>query len=402
MADLAEDRTAEIRRRAMTTVVAFGVVSLLADIVYEGARGIIGPYLLTLGASAAVVGLVSGVGEFVGYALRTVTGILADRTRGYWPLTFIGYGLTVAAVPLLGWVGRADVALVLVVAERLGKAIRSPARDTLLADAAEPLGRGWGFGIHEALDQTGAVAGPLLLAAVLALSQDDYRLAFTILAVPGVLAMIALVLAKRMMPPHEEHVARADSDGSTEGGTDGRARTYLWFVFLSALGFAPFPLIAFHVSSQTVVTDPQIPLMFALAMAVDAGAALISGRYYDRRGLRVLIFMPMMTCLTVFAFSGTGWVVWVAMAVWGAVMGIQESTLRAAVGDLSTSSRRATAYGVFNTAYGIALLFAGLLLGLLYERSITAMVLIILTTQVGAALVLRSLIRHQPSIGAPL
>lgn len=149
MSDLSAD--ASVRRRALFTVAAFGVVSLLGDIVYEGARGIIGPYLLTLGASAAAVGLVAGAGEFAGYALRTVTGWLADRTGGYWTMTFFGYGLTVVAVPLLGWVGRVDLALGLVVAERLGKAIRSPARDALLADAAEPLGRGWGFGIHEAL-----------------------------------------------------------------------------------------------------------------------------------------------------------------------------------------------------------------------------------------------------------
>jgi predicted MFS family arabinose efflux permease len=377
----------------MTTVVAFGIVSLLADIVYEGARSIIGPYLLTLGASAAVVGLISGVGEFAGYALRTLTGVIADRTRGYWPMTIIGYGLTVGAVPLLGLVGRADLALVLIVAERLGKAIRAPARDTLLADAAEPLGRGWGFGIHEALDQTGAVAGPLLLAAVLAATANDYRLAFLILAIPGVLAMAALVVARRAMPGHAE--ARVDDRVvDVDDGREWRARRYLGFVVLSAVGFAPFPLIAFHASANGVVSDPRVPLMFALAMAVDAAAALVSGRLYDRKGLRVLLAMPVLTCLTIFAFSGTDWVVWLAMAVWGAVMGIQESTLRAAVGDLSASTRRATAYGVFNTAYGIALLVAGIGLGVLYEQSIAAMAVAIIVAQVAAAIVLRSVLDH--------
>lgn len=385
-----------VRRRALATVVAFGVVSLLADMVYEGARSILGPYLATLGASAVAVGLVSGVGEFVGYALRWATGVMADRTRGYWPMTFAGYGLTVVAVPVLGWVGRVDLALALVVAERLGKAVRSPARDALLSEVAAPLGRGWGFGIHEALDQTGAVVGPLLLAGVLALRHGDYRFAFTILAVPGALALLALVVARRTADRRMTHGARGRPEADTvpdENGTDGRARTYLGFVFLSALGFAPFPLIAFHITDRAVADDPVIPLMFALAMAVDAGSALLSGHAYDRRGLRVLILLPALSALTVLAFSTTDWLVWVAVAIWGAVMGIQESTLRAAVADLSSSSRRATAYGFFNTAYGMALLGGGALLGFLYDRSVPVLVSLVIATQVAAGLVLGPLLR---------
>ena len=398
MSELTTD-AASVRRRAMVTVVAFGVVSLFGDIVYEGARGIIGPYLLTLGASAAVVGLVSGAGEFAGYALRTVTGWFADRTGGYWAMTFLGYGLTVVAVPLLGWVGRVDLALGLVVAERLGKAIRSPSRDTLLADAAEPLGRGWGFGIHEALDQTGAVLGPLLLAAVLALRQADYRLAFTVLVVPGVLAMVSLVVARRLTPvPHHDTSLHEHHDPS--GDRSASARWYLLFVFLTAVGFAPFPLIAFHLSSNGVFSDAAVPLLFAAAMAVDAVAALISGRFYDRRGLRVLIAAPVLSVVALAAFTTSSWAVWLAMAAWGAVMGLQESTLRAAVGDLSVSARRATAYGVFNTAFGMALLVGGVVLGLLYDWSIPVLAGVVVVTQAAAAIVLRRLLRGVEQVGA--
>jgi len=390
---------ASVRRRAIVTVVAFGVVSLFGDIVYEGARGVIGPYLLTLGASAAVVGFVAGAGEFAGYALRSLTGWLADRTGGYWAMTFLGYGLTVVAVPLLGWVGRVDLALGLVVAERLGKAIRSPARDTLLADAAEPLGRGWGFGIHEALDQTGAVLGPLLLAAVLAVREADYRLAFTVLVVPGVLAMVSLVVARRMIPDHHDGERPPDGDDGS-GDRSGSRRLYLLFVFLTAVGFAPFPLIAFHLSVNGVFGDAQIPLLFAAAMAVDAGAALVSGRLYDRRGLRVLAVAPVLSVATLAAFTTASWAVWLAMAAWGAVMGVQESTLRAAVGDLSASARRATAYGVFNTAYGMALLAGGVLLGLLYDWSTPALVGVVVATQAAAVVVLRRLLRRVDQVPA--
>jgi MFS family permease len=371
----------------MMTIVAFGIVSLLADIVYEGARSVIGPYLLTLGATAGVVGLVAGAGEFAGYALRSVTGIIADRTRAYWMMTIAGYALTVIAVPLLGLVGRVDLALALVVAERLGKAVRSPARDTLLADAAEPLGMGWGFGLHEALDQTGAVTGPILLAAILAAKQNDYRFAFLVLAIPGALTLISLLIARRQMPDGR-HAAREDSPGARQLG-NGHARRYLVFVFLAAVGFAPFPLIAFHLSDRHIVGDPQIPLMFALAMAVDALAALVSGRFYDTRGLRVLIVMPFFTMLALFSFTSLAWVGWAAMVAWGASMGVQESTMRAAVATLSPSTRRATAYGVFNTSYGIALLAGGAMLGFLYERSTVAMVVAAIAAEVIAFFVLR-------------
>ncbi|MFQ5516523.1 MAG: MFS transporter [Acidimicrobiia bacterium] len=380
--------TATTRRKAMAAVVAFGVVSLLADIVYEGGRSIVGPYLLTLGASASTVGLVAGIGEFVGYALRLAAGIIADRTRSYWTMTIAGYGLTVVAVPLLGLVGRVDLALGLVVAERLGKAIRSPARDTLLAEASTPLGVGWGFGLHEALDQTGAVVGPLLLAGVLAARRGDYPFAFGILAIPGVLVLAALVSAHRLMSKDSPPV---HSGGAVAPAAPGgpQERWYLAFVFVSALGFAPFPLIAFHVASRGLTSDAVVPLMFAVAMATDAGVALISGRMYDRRGLRALIVLPALSLLAAAAFTPSMSFVWVGSLSWGAVMGIQESTLRAAVAELSAPQRRATAYGIFNTAYGLALLIGGALLGLLYEWSLPALVAFVAAAQVAASLILR-------------
>jgi len=373
------------RRRAFRVIIAFGIVSLLADVVYEGARSILGPYLLTLGASAAVVGLISGIGEFVGFALRVVTGRIADRTGAYWTMTIGGYVLTIVAVPLLGLVGRVDLALALVVAERLGKAVRSPARDTLIAAASEPLGRGLGFGLHEAIDQMGAVIGPLLLAGALAVRSGDYRFAFGILAIPGVLVVIALVALRRMAPDPAHH----DADPAEPAGRVGRARTYLVFVFLSAVGFAPFPLIAFHLTDRGVLSDAMIPVVFAVGMAVDAGVALITGRAYDRRGLGVLLTLPLLSIGILAAFSTSLALVWLGAVVWGAVMGIQESTLRAAVGDLSEPGARATAYGVFNAVYGFALMAGGTALGFLYDLSIPAMAALVVAAQVAATVALR-------------
>lgn len=380
------------RRRALTIVVAFGIVSLLGDIVYEGARSILGPFFLTLGASAAVVGFASGAGEFVGYGLRLASGVIADRTRAYWPLTIAGYTLTVVAVPLLGWVGRVDLAVALVVAERLGKAIRSPARDTLLSAAARPLGSGFAFGLHEALDQTGAVAGPLLLAAVLTVKTGDYRFAFTLLAVPAVLVLLTLVVAYRRMPT-------LPSDRDPHHTEDGAAlsatiRRYLWFVGVAAVGFAPFPVIAFHLDGTGTLTDAAVPTLFAVAMAVDAGVALLAGRVYDRTGLVALYGVPLFSALALLAFTTSQPLVWMGGIAWGAALGIQESTLRAAVGDLAASTRKGTVYGIFNTVYGVALLVGGSLIGLLYGARPGLLVSFILVAQVGAAALLFPLLHR--------
>ena len=378
------------RRQAMTVVVAFGVVSLLGDVVYEGARSILGPYLGTLGASAAIVGLVSGVGEFTGSALRVATGWMADRTGGYWTMTFLGYGLTIVAVPFLGLVGRVDLVLALVVMERLGKAVRSPARDALLAEASRPLGRGWGFGLHEALDQTGAVLGPLLAAAVLAWRAGDYRMAFLAVAVPGALVLPALMVARRAMgaAPTPAHPAAGDP----RAGAPPQARRYLAFVALTAAGLAPFPLIAFHAVRAPVLSEAQVPLLFAAAMAVDATAALAVGRRYDRRGLAVLAALPLLSVAALAAFGRSAWLLWAGAVAWGAAMGIQESTLRAAVADLRGDTPPATAYGLFHTAYGLALLAGGAALGALYDWSAGALVGVVVGVQAAAWLVLRGLL----------
>lgn len=373
-------------------VLAFGLISMLADTVYEGARSVLGPFLATLGATAAAVGIIAGIGEFVGYGLRTVAGIVADRTGRRWALTIGGYALAMIAVPLLGWVGRLDLALVLVIAERLGKALRTPARDTLLSVATEPLGHGTGFGLHEALDQTGAVLGPLLLAAALSARSGDYRFAFSILVVPAILVIVVLFWVRHRVPEPPPAVSTGLSFAVQ--GTVGR---YLVFALFTALGLAPFPLIAFHLTTRGVLSDAQIPLLFAAAMAVDALVALIAGRSYDRWGFVALIGAPVGFAAAVLAFTTSLPLVWVGGLLWGAGMGVAESSIRAAVADLSSPERRATAYGVFTTVYGIALLTAGAALGKLYEVSIPLVMVFVLTAEAVAVFLLWRLVRSIPA-----
>src|SRR6266487_7126790 len=158
-------------------------MSFFADFAYEGARGIIGPYLAVLGASAAAVATVTGFGELLGYGLRLVSGRLSDRTGQFWPITILGYIVQMASVPLLALAGSWQVAALLIILERVGKATRNPPRDVMLSHAAKEMGYGWAFGVHEALDQSGALVGPLVVAAVLAL-RGEYQIAFAVLLVP--------------------------------------------------------------------------------------------------------------------------------------------------------------------------------------------------------------------------
>lgn len=386
------------RRRStgLRVVIALGIVSLLADMVYEGARSILGPFLLTLGASAASVGLIAGIGEFAGYGLRFFAGYAADRSRDYWGLTIGGYLLTVVSVPLLGLTSSVQLALALVIGERLGKAVRTPAKDTVLSYATYEIGRGYGFGLHEALDQIGAVIGPLVLAAILALHQNDYKLAFLSLAIPGALTLVVLFWTRHRFP--EPHKLEPQEPADEEPHSARAYRRYMAFTFLAVLGFAPFPLIGYHLASANVVSDATVPLIFAFAMAVDALVALVAGRIYDRRGLRVLIVVPLATVAVLLAFTDTPWLVWAGAGIWGGVMGLQEATLRAAVADMIPGHRRGTAYGVFNGFYGLALLAGSTAMGALYGASTALLVAFVVAAELLAGVAGVAMLRA----GSPL
>ena len=360
----------DTRRIAYQFIIMLGLVSLFGDITYEGARSVTGPFLYTLGANAAVVGLVAGLGEFLGYALRLFSGYVADRTGRYWAFAFLGYGL-ILAIPLLALAGVWQVAAVFIIAERMGKAIRAPARDTILSYATKQVGRGWGFGIHEAMDQIGAVIGPLVVSSVLFL-RGGYRTGFAILVVPALATLAILTVARRKVPAPET-MERSHQKVLSDVG--GKLPPVFWFytlfAFLSVGGFANFQIIAYHFTVRSVVPAAQIPLLYAIAMGIDALVALIIGKTYDRIGLVSLITLPLLTIPIPFlGFSGSYRLAIAGVGLWGAVMGIQETIMRAAIADLTPVKRRGLAYGIFNTAYGTSWFAGGLVIGILYEHSI--------------------------------
>ncbi|MFC8520339.1 MFS transporter [Streptomyces sp. NPDC057257] len=376
-------------------VMVFGGVSLLMDFVYEGARSVTGPLLADLGASAAVVGVVTGAGEAAALGLRLVSGPLADHSRRFWAWTIAGYVLTAISVPVLGLTGVLWMACMLVIAERVGKAVRSPAKDTLLSHATAATGRGRGFAVHEAMDQVGALLGPLTVAGLLALTGDDYAPALGLLAVPGVAAIALLVWLRARVPDpvaYETVTGPAMPDDPTAGASRaGRLPRAFWayavFAAASLTGFATFGVLSYHLVARHLMPTAIVPVLYAAAMATDAVAALATGWLYDRFGPRVLVVLPMLSAaVPALAFTDTLGVVVAGALVWGAAVGVQESTLRATVADLVPTGRRATAYGVFAGIMGVAALAGGALAGVLYDISIPVLIGVVAGIQ-GAALI---------------
>jgi len=283
------------RQAAYRFLVLLGVVSLFSDLTYEGARSILGPYLLLLGASASTVGFVSGLGEFIGYALRLVTGYISDKTKRYWLITIIGYSINLIVIPALalapgfGWI----YACVLIVLERFGKAIRNPAKTTIVSFAATEVGAGKGFALQEVLDQIGAFAGPLMLFLVLTLKGNDnkisaYQLSFALLAIPAAVALILLLLARKNYPEPQEF-EKPNEQTLPQNGLNSAYWYYLVGIGFLALGFADFPLMAFHMTKTELLPDNMVPVLYSVAMGIDALSALYFGRMYDRRGITAII-----------------------------------------------------------------------------------------------------------------
>jgi MFS family permease len=353
---------------------------------YEGARSITGPYLAVLGASGTIVGIVAGFGELVGYGLRLVSGYISDRTGRYWTVTLVGYVVNMLAVPLLALAGNWQIAAFLMIAERTGKAIRNPPRDAMLSHATQTMGRGWVFGLHEALDQIGAVIGPLIVTGVLYF-KGGYRVGFAVLLVPAILALLVLVAARLLYPsPKDLETILPDLE------TKGYPRRFWLYIIAASLigaGYVDFPLIAYHFEKTSVVSDNWIPILYAVAMGVDALAALVLGSLFDRKGVPVLIFATVASAFFApLVFIAGGYLAFIGMALWGLGMGAQESIMRAVIAEMIPANRRASAYGIFNAAFGLFWFLGSLLMGILYDFSVPAVIVCSVLLQLGSVPVL--------------
>lgn len=348
-------------------ILLLGCVSLFSDITYEGARSIVGPYLGILGASAVAVGFVAGLGEFLGYGLRLLSGWLADRSRAYWTVAGLGYLVNLLSVPALALAGSWHQAAVLIALERTGKAIRTPARDTILSFAVSATRRGLGFGIHEALDQVGAVAGPLVVAWIIGI-RGNYREAFALLGVPAVLALLVLLVARRTYREPLAMEAALTAQG-------GRGFPRAFWAYVGAMGLIgaalpDFALIGYHLEKVGLLRPELIPASYALAMGVDAVCALAFGWLFDKKGIRVIALSASLSALCLpLAFSETRGLVVLGIVLWGMGIGTLDSVAKAVIAEVLPPERRGLGYGVFQAVFGACWFGGSLVLGALYEHA---------------------------------
>ncbi len=380
-------------KNAYVAILLLGIVSLMGDVVYEGSRGIVTPYLKFLGASAFAIAFVGRFGEFLGYALRLVSGRLADTTRAYWLFIFLGYGLIVS-IPLLGITGIWQIAVIFVLLERIGKAARSPSRDAVLSIVSRGVGAGKAFGIHELLDQIGAILGPLIVAGLMFYTSNNYNLTFSLLSLPFLMLLAFLAYTYRKVGWRK---AAEPAEAKPEKGGEklGKAfYVYTFAVLLNTVGLIPFELILLKATKILELTKQLwiVPLIYTLIQGVDAPTALFAGFAYDKLKIRVLVLPFILSVVpTFFAMANTDLtMLFVAAAFFGLVLGMQESIYRAAVSGFAPISLRGTAYGIFNTAYGVGMLAGGVAYGLMAELNIPylAVIAYVLVTQAAAVVLL--------------
>ncbi|MDD6155018.1 MAG: MFS transporter [Eubacteriales bacterium] len=390
--------------QAMVFILLFGTVSLFSDMTHEGAQSIRGAYLDILGASAGVIGFASGLGELVGYSMRYVFGKITDKTKKYWPMVIIGYVIDIAAVPALALVGEHGwvFACMLYVIQRMGKAIKKPAKDTVLSFAASQEGVGKSFGIQELLDQIGAFAGPVMLYIVMALQSDSvspfarYSKAFGFLLIPGLITIALLLITWRKFPTPEKFEPEPKEYIPFEMKKE--FKLYIAGISLFAFGFIDYSMIIMHVSREftslsgtlaetsAIVNGGDLPLLYAGAMLIDAVAALVFGYMYDRNGVGALVISTAIStpfAILVFA-AKTPALLLLGIALWGVGMGAQESILKAAVTTMVPKSSRATGYGIFELSFGIFWFLGSWLAGVLYDHSIPAMIAVSVIAQLAA------------------
>ena len=387
----------------MLFIILFGIVSLFSDMTHEGASSIRGAYLSLLGASAATIGFISGLGELIGYSMRYVFGKLTDKSKQYWPMTIAGYVLDIIAVPALALVGEHGwiAACVLLVIQRMGKAIKKPAKDTIMSFAASQEGVGKSFGIQEVLDQIGAFIGPVLLYLVMLFKTEGttfeiYSTCFAVLAIPGAITLILLIVT-RCKFPNPEHFEPEPKE-YVPFKMKKEFILYIAGISLFAFGFIDYSIIIMHVSrtyshlasglseTSALVSTGSLPLLYAGAMLVDAVAALFFGMMYDKNGVKALVWSTVISApfaVFVFAFDSVPMLL-LGVALWGVGMGAQESILKAAVTSMVPKASRATGYGVFECSFGAFWFLGSWLMGVLYDISIPAMIAVSVIAQLAA------------------
>ncbi len=348
-------------KKAYIFIVLLGLVSFLGDVIYEGIRGISGAYLHGLGASMLVVSITAGLGEFLGYSIRLFSGTIVDKLKAYWLFTFIGYGLLVS-IPFLVFVDQLELAVFLILLERLGKGLRSPARDSIVSFVSQKIGRGMGFGITEALDQLGAILGPLIFLISYSIHKS-YKVGFALMFIPFVLLMLILFYGRRIVPYPEK-----EERGEQKIFSSKVFYVYILFSFFAILSVPQYQVISYYFKNTGVISDANVMLFYMLAMFVDLVVALIVGKLYDIFKFKVLVALPFFTfILMVFSYGNYFYFAVISAILYGVIIAMHESIMRSAVADLTNISKRGFSYGIFNFIFGLGYFVGNVIIGFLYK-----------------------------------
>jgi MFS family permease len=363
---------------AFRFVLIMGVVNLFGDMTYEGGGAINGQFLGSLGASAAAIGIIAGLGEFLGYSLRSVAGYVADKTGRYWMVSFIGYAINLIAVPAMALAGTWQIAGALILLERTGRAIRKPTVEAMLSYTTGKLGKGWVYAVNTALDETGATLGPLVIALVLFL-KGSYQTAYALLAISAALAGVALIAARINFPVP----ARLEEARTAKAKRFSRAYwLYMVAGALFAAGLMSFELVAFHLTQTGIVTGFWMPVLLAFSTACGVMASLVLGRMYDRFGVWIVAAGVVLSALFApLAFQGGFLAALLAMPLWGIGYATQDTLLKAVIAGELPEGKRGLAFGLFYLAYGGGWLIGSAVTGLLYDNSRAALVAFVMIAQ---------------------
>ena len=356
-----------------TFVLMMGVVNLFGDMTYEGGASINGPFLGTLGGSAAAISIIAGLGEFLGYSLRSVSGYIADRTGKHWPITFVGYSINLLAVPAMALATSWQLAAGLILAERIGRAIRKPTVEAMLSYSTGKHGKGWVYAVNTAMDETGAAVGPLLVALVLFL-HGNYRIGYALLLISSLLALASVAAARVVFPLPARLEAGGEKTALAKGFTAGYWLYMVAGTFFAA-GLMSFELISYHLSSSGTVTPHWIPLFLAISTGIGVLVSLMLGRLYDRIGIWIVVAAVCVTALfPPLVFLGGFWVALAGMILWGVGYATQDTLLKALIASVLPEGRRNLAFGLFYLGYGGGWLAGSVATGLLYDRSRMALI----------------------------
>lgn len=368
---------------AFAFVLTMGLVNLFADMTYEGGASINGPFLGTLGASAAAISMIAGLGEFLGYSLRSVAGYVADKSGKYWLITFLGYSINLLAVPAMGLAGNWQAAGALILTERIGRAMRKPTVEAMLSYSTGKHGKGWVYAVNTALDETGATIGPLLVALALYL-KTDFRGSYGLLLISSALALAALVAARVIFPVP----SKLEPGGPETAQAKGFTRSYWLYMVAGAFfaaGLMSFEFVSYHLSSNRIVTEHWIPILLALATAMAVVASLIVGKLYDKLGISVVVVSVVLASIfSPFVFFGGFWVALGGLLLWGIGYATQDTLLKVLIASVLPEGKRNLAFGLFYLGYGGGWLVGSVTTGLLYEHSRVALVVFAVVVQLAS------------------